>query len=212
MNGGRFMKKFRELHIAGLDGHVDEFVNLANSACANEWKCTKENIMGIEYIVFEYYGNRYPKAKVFIASLNGNVGNIVPLEKGQLTIIEYNDILENLYDKVLSSLGNGINGVVVGQLGADECDLKEIFGVETLQKLKVFCQMANRGSGSADPNDRKLWFDFVRCAYREKGELDTYYLRRVLIEEFGWSYRLADELISEYFLLTDYMTYCSEGS
>ncbi len=86
-------------------------------------------------------------------------------------------------------------------LGCSETRM-HVFNVvpQSVQRLLLhqFSAAANKGTGSAHPYDKRRWFDFLIEAYKSGASLDSYTLRRWLIEEENWPDELATNLVEEY--------------
>jgi hypothetical protein len=124
------------------------------------------------------------------------VSNIVPVSKHQLTHGEYNAILEDFYQRVLQPY-TGPAGVTANLTGV-RAELEHWMSQDTAEKLRRFSACANKGTGSAHPNDRDRWNEFVVAAHRDGSRIEASDLRRWLIEIEGWPPEVADQLALEY--------------
>jgi hypothetical protein len=124
------------------------------------------------------------------------VSNIVPLTKHQLAHGEYNAILEEFYERAIRPY-TAAGGVTAG-LSGSHVDLEHWMSHNTAELLRQFSASANRGTGSAHPNDRDRWNAFVISAHREGSTLDASDLHRWLVEVDGWAPEVADQLAVEY--------------
>lgn len=90
------MHIYKELSFLGDKTALDEFKKKAPTFARGGWKYSKSDRM-FDYIAFDYVGNEVEPAEVSIYYGKESwregyikVGNIVPLEKNQLSIDEYN--------------------------------------------------------------------------------------------------------------------------
>ena len=95
---------------------------------------------------------------------------------------------------------------------SDKFEPLEYISQEALDKLSDFCDLANKSTGSANPDDEKRWFDFICQTIDDKKVFDYDTLYRFLIDEefwgtkdvlgpmghFAWSEEMAEELAMEY--------------
>jgi len=138
----------------------------------------------------------------------------VPLIKDQLSIEEYNFVLDLFFDEVVSpNIGKMIGLNVVGP-ESDVFDPLKYISVEALRKLELFCDLANKTTGSSHPNDEERWFDFICQTVDDNRTFDYDTLYRFLMDEdfwgrrnpnflgamgkFAWNQELAGELAEEY--------------
>ena len=88
------MRIYKELIFVGDKKALDEFKNIASSLAHGDWKYVKPDGVMKEYIAFDYYGDKVDSAEVSIFCGEDSwregyikVGNIVPLQKNQLSIV-----------------------------------------------------------------------------------------------------------------------------
>ena len=101
------MHIYKELSFVGDKPAFDAFKNNASSFAKGDWKYSTSKRMR-DYIAFDYLGDKVNQAEVsiyygFNAWRGGilKVGNIVPLQKNQLTIDEYNAVLDLFYEEII---------------------------------------------------------------------------------------------------------------
>jgi hypothetical protein len=137
------------------------------------------------------------------------VGNIVPMEYGQLSMAQYNSILEDF-------LTTGVQPLA-GKLGlrADATlavvPLTDLLSETAAKKLKLFSVAANKSTGSSHPADYKRWQDFIVQAHQDGCRLDAPLLRRWLQEVERWPEEQAAELASEYDFGRDLLRHLSNS-
>jgi hypothetical protein len=64
--------------------------------------------------------------------------------------------------------------------------------------LDHFSQNANKSTGSAHPQDRKRWHDFIIAVHRDGSDVSGADIGRILFEHYHWSERMANELAIEF--------------
>lgn len=124
------------------------------------------------------------------------VSNIVPRERHQLSHAQYNAVLEDFYSRVFKPYAD--NAGLRCELTGPEVGLEHWMSQETAELLRSFSTLANRGTGSSHPTDKKRWNDFVLSAYRTGSTLDSSTLARWLIEAEDWPPPIAEQLALEY--------------
>lgn len=124
------------------------------------------------------------------------VSNIVPHEKSELSIEEYNRILEEFANLVLGPAAHAL-GIPV-ELSADEPTLEDLACPEPASRLRQFARAANKFSGAAHPLDRQRWNRFVIAAHEADSPLSAEDLGRWLVEVEGWPEDVAHRLTIEY--------------
>ena len=123
------------------------------------------------------------------------VTNIVPIEKSELSVSEYNDVLNDFVDRVtpvLNDLGFQV------EISERERPITDWTSQEAAEALRMFSVGANKSTGSSHPSDQERWFQFLFAAYRAHGELDPYLLKRWLEEVEKWPPDVASDLVLEY--------------
>lgn len=178
---------------------------------------------------FDYLGKSIDKGRVSIYIGNQtskeelSVGNIIPLEKNELTVDEYNAILLKFYNDVIKPYKESGTDLSISQPSDDVFEPTSVISKEALKKLEVFCSAANKSTGSSHPSDQERWFDFV-CQTVDDGRMFDYSnLCNFLQDEnywgekpdsfigvmgkFAWDEEHASELALEYENLCEILTY-----
>lgn len=134
------------------------------------------------------------------------VSNIIPRDKGELSIVQYNRILNDFYERFVRSAAEeiGVNGI----LSSDEMKLEDLISHEAAKKLRTFSSCANRSTGSSHPMDRERWYDFLVTVHREDNKLGYDILFRWLVEEEKWPEEIAHDLIIEYEFAGGLISFC----
>lgn len=142
------------------------------------------------------------------------VCNIVPLQKSQLTIDEYNQLLELFYNDIAKVYGETHEEIKVVGPSSGQFDPLDYISEKALKKLTLFCDAANKSTGSSHPSDEERWFDFICQTVDDRRTFDYDTLFKFLQDEeywgkkesgflgvigcFAWSEENAEELASEY--------------
>jgi hypothetical protein len=124
------------------------------------------------------------------------VGNVVPLKLGQLTMAEYNAILEDFLTSGLQPLAAKL-GLRL-QTTAGIRPITDWLSEAAAEKLRRFSVAANQSTGSSHPSDYKRWLSFIIQAHRDGCALNAPLLRRWLQEVEHWPEDQAASLASEY--------------
>ncbi len=201
------MRIFKELSFVGDRLTFDEFKKIAPSLAKGDWEYldTESN-----YIVFNYMGKKVEQAKVSIHYYLDTLGqehikvvNIIPLQKGQLSIEEYNAVLDLFCAEIIASNLSKLNGIEKIILESDVFNPLRYITMEALKKLERFCYNANKATGSSHPNDVERWLDFI-CQTVDDGQtFDSETIYKFLMDKdfwgiFAWDEKHASELAMEY--------------
>lgn len=161
------MKTYCELYFTGNRTSLEKFIAEIQSYAHGEWIAKIEREMGTPWITFNYYGNAVDKASVCISLHNLDstnelrVTNIVPLEKQKLNIDEYNNVLREFYKDIVLPYKRTHHDVTISQVTDDIFNPKTIISETALRKLTLFCNAANKSTGSSHPCDQERWYDFI---------------------------------------------------
>ncbi len=214
------MHIYKELSFVGDKPAFDKFKKTAPDLVRGDWKYSTSDRLK-DYIVFNYIGNKVEQAEVSIYYGSETwrqgyikVGNIVPLHKSQLSIEEYNAVLDLFYAEIIVPNQSKLEGLEIVGSESDMFDPLKCITEEALKKLERFCYGANKTTGSSHPSDEERWFDFI-CQTVDDGQtfdFDTIY--RFLMDEdywgekdpdfigamghFAWDEKHASELAMEY--------------
>ena len=187
------MHIYKELSFVGDKPAFDAFKENAPSFVRGDWKYSQSD-REKDYIVFNYLGNKVDQAKVSIfcgqnARRQGylKVGNIVPLRKNQLSIEEYNAVLDLFYEEIIVPNKSQLNGIEIVGPESDVFDPLKYISKEALRKLECFCNGANRTTGSAHPSDEARWFDFICQTVDDNQTFDFDTICYFLMDEDYWN-------------------------
>jgi hypothetical protein len=104
------------------------------------------------------------------------VSDILPKERSELSHDQYNAILEDFHDNVLSKLK--VSFPLVFLLMSAEMDVESMMSPQAFEALKHFSALANRATGSAHPMDRDRWYRFLVLLEAAAHRLDGHSLGR----------------------------------
>lgn len=214
------MKIYRELYFKGTSEQLNKFVKEIKEFNHEEWKFIEDSDHLREYLLFNYIGEAVDKAQVSIyigKSLDSgeiNVGNIVPLVKSKLSISEYNRVLDKFYTDIIEPYKESGTELEILQPSDDIFDPLDVMSPTALKKLKLFCNAANKSTGSSHPCDQERWFDFICQTFDDETIIDVTTFADFLMDKaywgeqdkdtigvmgsFAWDERQSYELASEY--------------
>lgn len=184
---------------------VEDFGELSRSlkaAVESPWGYVADReldfVVGGKSVLFSYRRGFLPDANLSLAWYDGEatVGNIVPTAFGQLTMSEYNRLLDDFLDNYVLPIADKMKLSV--EITKGSRDISDWLTSLARSKLEAFSNMANKGSGSSHPADRQRWQDFIVQAHLEKASLPSDVLRRWLIEELRWPETVALDLAAEF--------------
>lgn len=189
------MKTFRELFFKASPERLGRFIDEIQNFATGNWSVKIVDKPGRQWIEFNYRGNRVDQAAVFISigkCLNEGelrVNNIVPLEKNQLSIDEYNNVLELFYGEIIKPYKERHFDIEISPLTDDIFDPRTVISEEALKKLRTFCGAANKSTGSSHPSDQEKWFDFICQTVDDDRIFDIETLAKFLQDESYWGKR-----------------------
>lgn len=129
---------------------------------------------------------------------NFSVSNVVPREVSQLNVDQYNRVLGDFHDEVLSRVQTDVP--VVFWLDTDQLRLEDLLPADVMDYLRAFSAAANRSTGSSHPLDRERWFIFIVGLHRSGAahKLTVDDLERWLVEVEKWHPQAASKLAGEF--------------
>lgn len=215
------MQVYKELSFIGKKTGLDNLAKDIYQVFPENWIKPRNNQMLKDYILADYVGNQAPHAEVSIYYGKDTwrdgyvkVCNIVPLQKNQLTIDEYNQLLDLFYNDVAKAYGDIHEDIKVVGPSSDRFNPIDCISEEALKKLTLFCNSANKSTGSSHPSDEERWFDFI-CQTVDDGRIfdydtlleflqdEEYWGKKEkgflgVIGQFAWDEENAEKLASEY--------------
>lgn len=124
------------------------------------------------------------------------ITNITPNKSGQLSIEQYNTILDRFYDEVIKPSINNDYHVI---LSTDNKTIVDYAGLEVAEKLQVWIKSANKSTLNTHPLDFERWASFIITAHENDSELTTTQLEKYLIDEIGIpDDRLVSKIVIDY--------------
>jgi hypothetical protein len=186
------MKTYRELYFKGTPKQLSQFIAQVEKYAVGDWKLVKQSERWKDYLFFDYTGNLIDKARVSIyvgdKIIEGElkVGNIIPAEKNELSVDEYNTVLLRFYNDVINPYKESGTELSILPPSNDIFDPTSVISKAALKKLEVFCSSANKSTGSSHPCDQERWFDFI-CQTVDDGKMFGYStLASFLQDESYW--------------------------
>lgn len=138
------------------------------------------------------------------------IANITPLgTRRKLSPKEYNDILRELAREFARPVAQA-NGVMVTAT-SDVLTVDNALPADVAAKLRRFSNSANKSSAAGHPVDRERWLAFIVAAHGTETPLSSGELRRLLMEELGWSEPVADALSADYASAREVLDYYDES-
>lgn len=201
------MKRFRDLEIMGPAGELRRLMTALPASLPAQWQRDSEaerrltGIAGPEAEGFAYArsGDGRAPAAGLLLMLEGHrlrVSNIVPQESGQLSVGQYNAILEEFSGVLGTQLEHW--PALELKLSDEDVAITEWVSPEAAVLLERFSILANKSTGSAHPSDFARWVAFIIRVHREGVDLYPDDLQKWLIEALGWPPEKASKLAVEY--------------
>lgn len=125
-----------------------------------------------------------------------HVSNIVPEKAGQLSIAQYNAILQDFVARIAEPAAR--NGSFRVEVTSAKQSLDDWLDSGTADALRRFSRAANKSTGASHPSDQERWFKFLISAYRTSAHMSPGDLARWLREVENWPEDTAHELAVEY--------------
>ncbi len=197
------MKKRRELSFSGTAEQLLQFITDLKLYAKGDWDCKKVIGQWKRYLLFDYTGIKVPKSRLSIYIGENQerletgllkVGNIVPFDKEELTIEEYNDVLLRFYEDVLVPYSQGNPIIQIAEPTSGGFDPSKHLSQEAIEKLHLFCDNADKNVGIVRPEDQKRWYDFICQTVDDDRVLDGGAFIEFLQDETYWSERSGNEV------------------
>ncbi|WP_266170751.1 hypothetical protein [Dyella subtropica] len=125
-----------------------------------------------------------------------HVSNIVPEKVGQLSIVQYNAILQDFFARIAEPASR--TGAFRVEMTSAQQSLEDWLDSETAAALRRFSRAANKSTGASHPLDQERWFQFLISAHRSSARMSPGDLVRWLKEVENWPEDTAHELAVEY--------------
>lgn len=198
------MKRFQDLYISIPRTSFDEFVAKIEAVFPERWKrdldkeSTVPSFSDSKMYCFQRIVNDGLDSSLWLAEKDGSslrVSNIVPTEKSELSISEYNQILNDFFQSSIKSVADEYGAKT--ELTSAEYSIDDLVNKSAAKALRVFSSCANKSTGSAHPSDRDRWLSFIILAYKDRSTLPPEEVEKFLVED-GWPQNFAIELAIEY--------------
>ena len=202
------MKQFKNLDITGPVEQQLTFINDVSANLPDHWHRDHDAESRLEdvdrvskdsWFAFTYETkDGEPPSRLSLVRENKRlyVSNIVPLEFGQLSIAQYNRILDEFAGILSNHLSTDSDLAI--NVTNDDAAITDWVSTNAVELLKRFSVLANMSTGSSHPNDFQRWVDFLIVVHKEDSNLSSEFLAQWLDEELGWHSDQARELASEY--------------
>jgi len=124
------------------------------------------------------------------------VPNIVPIGGERLSVAQYNAILADFIERIVSPVASRFDY----QIDTTEArqGLEDWTSPAAAQRLRIFSAAANKSTGASHPMDQRRWFDFVIAVHESGKAIGTDRLIRWLHEIEGWDEEGAHKLAAQY--------------
>jgi len=206
------MKQYQELSIT-IDDDSQSLIEKITQNLSCGWERDKKSEQSlfstskIHQFCFKLKSEHKDNCKLWMVERDKKfvVTNIVPIEKQELSITEYNVLINDFVnsclasssikhsltkdDVALSDISSGINY----SLTKDDVALSDILSKDSSQKFYTFSRTANKATGNAHPHDQKKWFDFLYSMVTHKENIGTNEIIYFLCED-GWDKQMAFDL------------------
>lgn len=211
------MKRFKDLEIIGPERRLLALVEVVSANLPPDWHrdhAAEKLLEGIDpegkdagFAFARDLKNGDPPAGVFLARESERlyIPNIVPRESGQLSVAQYNRILDEFAAILKEHLPQ--DGVIQMKVGSDSVAITEWISSEAAELLKRFSVLANQSTGSSHPRDFERWAAFLIKVHKESVALHSNVLQQWLIEEWDWPPDRASKLAMEYEFARDLLNY-----
>lgn len=226
------MKTYSELCFYGTSDQILSFKKDIKQFVTENWNYNIDKNTIAEYLTFTYTGDKEENAMVCIcdSKYNGEpcyrIVNIVPLNTDELSMEQYNHLVKLFYEDIISKYKEVYRELEIVGPTSDIFDPCDVISQTALRKLELFCNMANKSTGSSHPCDQERWFDFICQTIDDNRIFDYDTLANFLQDElywgakksgaigvmgrFAWSSEKAYELASEYEAACNILKYYRE--
>lgn len=185
------MKIYKELCFYGSEDDFRAFATGISKYLPSNWKDPQLNTAA-DQLVVSYLGKEEEPAKLFLCKSKYEnkacyrVTNIIPANVNELSIEQYNRILDIFYQNVIVPYKRANIPLQVEGPTSDQFDPLSIISRPALDKLRQFSLMANKSTGYSHPLDKQRWFDFI-CQTVDDGRIfDVETLAKFLQDKEYW--------------------------
>ena len=216
------MKQFKDLDIYGPDEQLLALVRAVSANLPSDWRRDPE--AEVRMVSLDPAGREawfaftrdakegYPRIGLSLAREHGRlyVPNIVPLDAGDLSIDQYNRILNEFEDLLRACLTP--NSELDVRVTSDEAAITDWASSDAADLLEYFSNLANMSTGAGHPLDFQRWARFLVQAHKEGATLHSGFLSRWLIEELRWPADRANDLARDYQFARDLLKLYDEST
>ena len=226
------MKTYSELCFFGTENQILKFKKDIPKYVTSDWRYKTDKNAITEYLTFTYVGENEENAMVCIcdSKYNGEpcyrIVNIVPINTDELSMEQYNHLVKLFYEDIVVKYEEFHQDIRIEGPTSDVFDPCDVITETALKKLKSFCNMANKSTGSSHPCDQQRWFEFICQTIDDDRTFDYDTLANFLQDEtywgskkdagigvmgqFAWSPDKAYELAAEYEAACNILKYYKE--
>lgn len=216
------MKKFKDLDINGPDEQLLALVQAVSANLPAGWRRDPEAESRMDsldpagrdaWFAFTRDAKEgYPRVGLSLAHERGrlHVPNIVSLDAGDLSIDQYNRVLNEFEDMLRVCLPP--NSELDVRVTSDEAAITDWVSSDAADLLEHFSNLANMSTGAGHPLDFQRWARFLVQAHKEGAALHSSFLSRWLIEELRWPPDQADNLARDYQFARDLLKVYDEST
>ena len=202
------MKQFKDLEINGpdeqLNGLLDAFLTKLPAGWNRDTQAEdRGSIFGFTDWVACYAFTRDAKAsdpKVGLTLVHEhnrlNVPNIVPLDPGDLSIDQYNRILDEFKNILCRHLPT--DSELRLHTTSEEAAITDWISNQAADLLDQFSSLANKSTGAGHPKDFERWARFLIRTHKDDADLDSDFLLQWLVEKLEWPEDRAERLSRDY--------------
>lgn len=124
------------------------------------------------------------------------VVNIVPQESGELSISQYNAVLQDFVKHIVEPAA--LDKKFCVEVSKPWRAIQDWLGETPAAMLRKFSGAANKSSGASHPKDQERWQDFLIAVHKSGHREDPELLRRWLIDIEHWPEEIASNLSASY--------------
>lgn len=199
------LQVFRDLTIDGPRSKLRAFVAELSKSLPQAWtrdnlreKQINERTVSGSQVVFHVAAMpERPSARLYLWHKTDqdtySISNIVPESASELSMFQYNDIVEE-FRKICAPIAKKLELNL--SVTSDELDIANLLTARAMKALQSFESNANMAS--LHPFDRARWRRFLIFAYKDNVDLTAEKLGRWLVEERRWPDESAFRLVIEY--------------
>lgn len=195
------MKVYKEMTILSKKRNILELKETLSNNSKMPWFYNVVDY-GENYINVEYVADEPCSADIALLykkdEKSYSVVNIIPIDKNELSIDEYNEILNKFHDFLTRCTAEDDFEIFFSNTGI--ITKEQILSEQTLKDLEAFSLTANKSTGSSHPSDRNRWYKFIIQSFKSEDYKDLLpdTLQNLLIEDYKWTEQQAIRLVNEY--------------